>query len=67
MFQRQPFPQGHPVKTFLWSGEIDPGRGLIFHFHLVTEDYNIAPTYAGDMDFDYGFEANISHISSDGI
>lgn len=40
-FKGNPFPQGHPVKTFSWNGAIDPQRGLIFHFHLVTEDYNV--------------------------
>lgn len=40
-FKGNPFPQGHPVKTFSWCGEIDAQRGLIFHFHLVTEDYNM--------------------------
>lgn len=39
-FKGNPFPSGHRVKKFTWSGELDPDKGLIFHFHLETEDYS---------------------------
>jgi hypothetical protein len=39
-FKGNPFPNGHRVNKFVWSGELAPDKGLIFHFHLETEDYN---------------------------
>jgi hypothetical protein len=39
-FKDNPFPNGHRIKKFVWSGELDPDKGLIFHFHLETEDYD---------------------------
>lgn len=38
-FTNNPYPDGHRINTFLWSGRIDPDRGLVFDFHLITEDY----------------------------
>ena len=38
-FKGNPFPNGHKIKQFVWDGELDPEKGLIFHFHLKTEEY----------------------------
>jgi GNAT superfamily N-acetyltransferase len=38
-FANNPYPKGHLIKNFVWSGRLDPERGLIFDFHLETEEY----------------------------
>jgi hypothetical protein len=37
-FAGNPWPEGHPIKTFLWSAE-RRGLEVWFGFHLETEDY----------------------------
>lgn len=39
-FKGNPFPGGHAVKTFRWSGRLDAEQGLFFDFYLQTDDYN---------------------------
>lgn len=47
-FKENPWPEGHRIIEFVWSGRLDPESGIWFDFHLETEDY-----YAGDEDDDY--------------
>ena len=39
-FKDNPFPLGHKIEKFVWSGRLDSERGLLFDFHLQTVDYN---------------------------
>ncbi|RFP63824.1 hypothetical protein D0N36_17340 [Hymenobacter lapidiphilus] len=39
-FKDNPYPLGHKVKEFVWSGHLDPEKGLLFDFHLETEYYD---------------------------
>ena len=39
-FKGNPFPGGHAVTAFRWSGRLDPQRGLFFDFYLETDNYN---------------------------
>lgn len=38
-FYDNPYPLGHTLKEFVWSARLDPERGLLFDFHLVTDSY----------------------------
>lgn len=38
-FKGNPYPKGHRIKEFIWSGRLKKDIGLIFDFHLKTEDY----------------------------
>ncbi|WP_026211576.1 hypothetical protein [Lewinella cohaerens] len=38
-FKNNPYPNGHRIQEFCWSGRLIKGRGLVFDFHLVTENY----------------------------
>jgi hypothetical protein len=40
IFKDNPYPAGHLIKEIRWSGRLEAGRGLIFDFHLETEDYS---------------------------
>ena len=40
IFKGNPFPKGHKIEKFTWDGELDPDKGLIFHLHLETDDYD---------------------------
>ncbi|KAA2223956.1 hypothetical protein [Chryseobacterium sediminis] len=42
-FLNNPYPSGHKIVTFNWSGRIDEDGFIWFDFHLKTEDY-----YAND-------------------
>lgn len=39
-FKDNPYPNGHKIKEFVWSGRFEPETGLWFDFHLETEDYD---------------------------
>lgn len=39
-FPGNPFPKGHNIQEFSWSGRIVPERGLVFDFHLETAEYD---------------------------
>ncbi len=49
-FKDNPYPNGHKIIEFIWSGRLEPETGLWFDFHLKTEEY-----YAED-DSDDEFE-----------
>jgi len=38
-FKNNPYPNGHKIEEFVWSGRLEKDRGLIFDFHLKTENY----------------------------
>lgn len=38
-FKNNPYPNGHRIQEFCWSARLIKGRGLVFDFHLVTENY----------------------------
>lgn len=38
-FEDNPWPDGHRVASFAWSGRLFPGRGVTFDFDLRTADY----------------------------
>lgn len=38
-FKNNPYPNGHSIKEFIWSGRFEPETGLWFDFHLKTENY----------------------------
>lgn len=38
-FKGNPYPNGHRIEEFVWSGRLDKERGLLFDFHLTTENY----------------------------
>src|SRR5688500_15422815 len=40
LFPDNPWPGGHRIATFAWTGELDPDRGAIFHIHLESVDYD---------------------------
>ena len=42
-FIDNPYPDGHKIETFSWSGRIDESGFIWFDFHLKTENY-----YAND-------------------
>lgn len=46
IFKDNPWPEGHKITEFVWSGRIEPESGVWFDFHLETEDY-----YEGDEDY----------------
>ncbi len=39
-FLDNPYPQGHQLKEFVWSGRLDKNHDLWFNFHLKTENYD---------------------------
>lgn len=39
-FMNSPYPNGHKIIAFSWSGRIDEDRSVWFDFHLKTENYN---------------------------
>lgn len=43
-FSNNPWPDGHALNKFTWSGRLDPEEGLYFDFYLKTEDYNAGDT-----------------------
>jgi hypothetical protein len=42
-FTDNPYPNGHNIEEFSWSGRIDEYGSIYFDFHLKTENY-----YAND-------------------
>lgn len=38
-FKDSPYPKGHKLKGFRWTAQHDPESGVLFHFHLETENY----------------------------
>lgn len=38
-FKGNPYPKGHRIKKFIWSGRLDENEQLWFDFHLETDDY----------------------------
>jgi hypothetical protein len=40
LFKGNPWPNGHAVTEFVWTGRLDPEKGAIFDFHLKTADYS---------------------------
>ena len=38
-FKDNPYPNGHRIERFVWSGRFEPETGLWFDFDLQTEDY----------------------------
>lgn len=39
-FLNNPYPNGHKIKKFVWSGRLDEDEKLWFDFHLKTADYD---------------------------
>jgi hypothetical protein len=39
VFPGNPWPNGHAIKDFAWSGRLDPGSGIWFDLHLETDNY----------------------------
>jgi hypothetical protein len=39
-FRGNPWPRGHRVKKFVWTGRLEPETGLWFDFHLESADYD---------------------------
>ena len=41
-FSGNPWPNGHPIKNFVWSGRLDADQSALFmDLHLETENYNL--------------------------
>ena len=40
VFPGNPWPRGHEIKDFVWSGRLVPESGIWFDFHLVSADYH---------------------------
>ena len=40
-FKGNPYPEGHRIKKFIWSGRLDEEEQLWFDLHLETEDYYV--------------------------
>lgn len=38
-FKGNPYPNGHKIEEFIWSGRLIGRKGLIFDFHLVSDSY----------------------------
>ncbi len=38
-FKGNPYPNGHKIEEFIWSGRLIKRKGLIFDFHLVSDYY----------------------------
>ncbi len=38
-FKGSPYPNGHQIEEFVWSGRLEKNRGLIFDIHLVSANY----------------------------
>ncbi|WP_232695624.1 hypothetical protein [Brevibacillus daliensis] len=45
IFEGNPWPEGHKINEFEWSGRLEPNGGVWFDLHLASEDY-----YANDPD-----------------
>lgn len=40
IFHGNPWPDGHRITDFVWSGRLEPDSGIWFDFHLETEEYD---------------------------
>lgn len=49
-FTDSPYPNGHGIKEFKWSGRIDEDGQLWFDFHLVSEDYDVDDHHLSSVD-----------------
>lgn len=49
-FKDSPYPNGHRIKEFKWSGRIDEDGQLWFDFHLITEDYEVDDNHLPSVD-----------------
>ncbi len=38
-FKGNPYSKGHLITNFIWSGRLDQEKGLVFDFHLDTDNY----------------------------
>ena len=38
-FKGNPYPNGHKIEEFTWNARLQKDKGLIFDFHLKTENY----------------------------
>lgn len=47
-FKGNPYPKGHRIEEFIWSARLKKEEGLIFDFHLKTEDYYAEDTSSSD-------------------
>ncbi len=53
-FLNNPYPNGHLIKEFVWTGRIIPDKGIYFDFHLETEEYcKETPRNNPDEDIDW--------------
>lgn len=43
-FLGNPYPNGHTIKEFIWSGRINEDESFWFDFHLITDKYNAEDT-----------------------
>lgn len=48
IFKDNPYPAGHLIKAVKWSGRLEADRGLIFDFHLETEDYSNSSVHTSE-------------------
>jgi hypothetical protein len=51
-FKGNPYPKGHKIKRFVWSGRLDENEQLWFDFHLETDDYYAEDDTEDDEDDD---------------
>jgi len=51
-FKDNPWPEGHPLKKFIWSAELRSGE-VWFHFHLETAGYYSERDIDDDEDKEY--------------
>lgn len=58
-FLNNPYPNGHKIVTFKWSGRIDEDESLWFDFHLKTENYHADDDHESDEE-----EENLSDWDS---
>lgn len=49
-FKGNPYPDGHSIKKFIWSGRLDEDEQLWFDLHLETDDYDAEDTEEYDDD-----------------
>ena len=59
-FKGNPYPKGHGIKKFVWSGRLDEDEQLWFDLHLETDDYDAegdTENDEADEDLDSDWEA----------
>lgn len=50
VFPGNPWPKGHAVTAFIWTGRVDRSSGIWFDMHLQTEDYYAADRESVEID-----------------